>query len=132
MISLNYAKVQPFKIRLPNWLLYPGLPTLQDIRYLTQVGGNCSEYFSQKKQHPGFISRLGLYSRTCDHSLEYLISLHNLVANTHSILEKLGLTHILCYGSLAGQIRIGRSLPWEDGAEMCVFNEDIVKYDEVL
>jgi len=75
--------------------------------------------------------RLGLYSRTCDHSLEYLISLHNLVANTHSILEKLGLTHILCYGSLAGQIRIGRSLPWEDGAEMCVFNEDIVKYDEV-
>ena len=47
MISLNYAKVQPFKIRLPNWLLYPGLPTLQDICYLTQVGGNCSEYFSQ-------------------------------------------------------------------------------------
>ena len=59
MISLNYAKVQPFKIRLPNWLLYPGLPTLQDIRYLTQVGGNCSEYFSQKSSIPILFPDLG-------------------------------------------------------------------------
>ena len=29
-----------------------------------------------------------------------------------------------------GQIRLGRNLPWEDSGYFCVFNEDLVKYDE--
>ena len=32
--------------------------------------------------------------------------------------------------SLVGQIRLGRNLPWEDSGYFCVFNEDLVKYDE--
>ena len=31
---------------------------------------------------------------------------------------------------LVGQIRLGRNLPWEDSGYFCVFNEDLVKYDE--
>jgi hypothetical protein len=38
----------------------------------------------------------------------------------------------LCYGSLWGQIRISRSLPWEADVEFCLLNEELAKYDEVF
>jgi len=72
----------------------------------------------------------GFYSRICDHSSEYLTDLHDLVKTTHLTLDKLDLTHILCYGSLVGQVRVKKSLPWEDNAEMCIFNEELIKQDE--
>jgi hypothetical protein len=50
----------------------------------------------------------------------------------HRILSALGLTHFLCYGSLWGQIRISRSLPWEADVEFCLLNEELTKYDEVF
>ena len=31
---------------------------------------------------------------------------------------------------IVGQVRLGRNLPWEDTGFFCVFNEEIVKYDE--
>lgn len=49
----------------------------------------------------------------------------------HEILFRLGLTHYLCYGSLWGQIRSGKALPWQADVEMCLKNEEIYK-DEVF
>lgn len=49
----------------------------------------------------------------------------------HNVLAALKLTHFLCYGSLWGQIRLSRSLPWESNVEFCVFNEELITKDEV-
>ncbi len=32
--------------------------------------------------------------------------------------------------NLVGQIRLGRNLPWEESGYFCVFNEDLLKFDE--
>lgn len=50
----------------------------------------------------------------------------------HHVLTALGLSHFLCYGSLWGQIRISRSLPWEADVEFCLLNEELAKNDEVF
>lgn len=50
---------------------------------------------------------------------------------THRLLTSLGLTHFLCYGSLWGQLRLSRSLPWEADVELCVLNEEMALKDEV-
>lgn len=50
----------------------------------------------------------------------------------HHVLSALGLSHFLCYGSLWGQIRISRSLPWEADVEFCLLNEELAKNDEVF
>lgn len=50
----------------------------------------------------------------------------------HHVLTTLGLSHFLCYGSLWGQIRISRSLPWEADVEFCLLNEELAKNDEVF
>lgn len=47
------------------------------------------------------------------------------------MLFRLGLTHYLCYGSLWGQIRVGKALPWQSDVEICLKNEEIYK-DEVF
>jgi hypothetical protein len=65
-----------------------------------------------------------------------LIELYSLIFflffRVHHVLSALGLTHFLCYGSLWGQIRISRSLPWEADVEFCLLNEELAKYDEVF
>lgn len=45
----------------------------------------------------------------------------------HKILFRLGLTHYLCYGSLWGQIRVGKALPWQADVEICLKNEELDK-----
>ena len=49
----------------------------------------------------------------------------------HSVLSSVGLTHFLCYGSLWGQLRLSRSLPWEADVEYCLLNEELITKDEV-
>lgn len=44
----------------------------------------------------------------------------------------MGITHFLCYGSLWGQLRLGRTLPWERDIELCVLNEEMALKDEVI
>lgn len=56
----------------------------------------------------------------------------HLFFRVHRVLSALGLSHFLCYGSLWGQIRISRSLPWEADVEFCLLNEELTKYDEVF
>jgi hypothetical protein len=56
--------------------------------------------------------------------------LHKLAKETHDLLTSLGLTHALCYGALWGQIRISRSLPWENDVEFCVINDELMQKDE--
>lgn len=51
---------------------------------------------------------------------------------THQILEKFSLTHFLCYGSLWGQIRIAKLLPWHPKSELCLFNEELMGIDEAM
>lgn len=43
----------------------------------------------------------------------------------------MSLTHFLCYGSLWGQIRLSRSLPWAVSSQFCVRNEELTPLDEV-
>lgn len=47
-------------------------------------------------------------------------------------MSTLSLTHFLCYGSLWGQIRLSRSLPWEVSAQFCLRNEELIPLDEVF
>ena len=37
---------------------------------------------------------------------------------------------MITFSSSVGQIRLGGNLPWEDSGYFCVFNEDLLKYDE--
>jgi len=68
--------------------------------------------------------------KNCDLSTQYLDNLDETITKVHDVLEKLSLTHALCYQSLVGQVRLGRNLPWEESGYFCVVNEDIMKYDE--
>jgi len=69
-------------------------------------------------------------TKRCDLSHEYQETLEDTIGRVHLVLKKIGLTHVLCYDTLVGQIRLGRNLPWEDSGYFCIFNEDLVKYDE--
>lgn len=72
------------------------------------------------------------YTQTCHHSEIFHEGLHLLTDRVHRLLTSLGLTHFLCYGSLWGQLRLSRSLPWEADVELCVFNEEMALKDEVF
>ena len=87
-------------------------------------------------------------TKRCDLSHEYQETLEETIGKVHKVLKKMGVTHLLCYDTLGkriiilhsasiilcpnlvGQIRLGRNLPWEDSGYFCVFNEDLLKFDE--
>lgn len=46
------------------------------------------------------------------------------------IFEKHNLVHFLCYGTLWGQIRMSKILPWSAKAEFCVLNNQLSDIDE--
>jgi len=69
-------------------------------------------------------------TKRCDLSHEYQETLEETIGKVHKVLKKIGVTHLLCYDTLVGQIRLGRNLPWEDSGYFCVFNEDLLKFDE--
>ncbi|CAH0386900.1 unnamed protein product [Bemisia tabaci] len=71
------------------------------------------------------------FTETCHHTEAFQDNLHSLASRVHNVLAALKLTHFLCYGSLWGQIRLSRSLPWESNVEFCVFNEELITKDEV-
>lgn len=97
------------------------------------------------------------YTQTCNHSEKFHQSLHSLadrytfifiylfhvnlfeqirklcplIYRVHNVLTSIGLTHFLCYGSLWGQLRSSKSLPWESDIEYCLLNEEIITRDEV-
>lgn len=68
--------------------------------------------------------------KRCDLSHEYQETLEETIGKVHKVLKKIGITHLLCYDTLVGQIRLGSNLPWEDSGYFCVFNEDLLKFDE--
>ncbi|RZF37652.1 hypothetical protein LSTR_LSTR003063 [Laodelphax striatellus] len=72
------------------------------------------------------------FTQTCHHSEQFQEGLHNLANRVHLVLSALGLSHFLCYGSLWGQLRLSRSLPWEPDVELCVLNEEVSLRDEVF
>lgn len=68
--------------------------------------------------------------RICKRSDEFQTNLHDLAFRVHSILSKFGLTHVLCYGALWGQIRFSKSLSWVTDVEMCIINEEVSVLEE--
>lgn len=52
-----------------------------------------------------------------------------LAHRTHQILQLNQLDHFLCYGTLWGQIRYARLLPWATRAYLCVFDEQMAAID---
>lgn len=54
----------------------------------------------------------------------------NCSSRVHKILDRQSITHILCYGTLWGQIRMAKMLPWRRKAEFCVFNEELMAREE--
>ncbi|XP_077291585.1 uncharacterized protein LOC143914978 [Arctopsyche grandis] len=80
---------------------------------------------------PPHIPSFHTQERPCSHPPKFHAELHLLAHRVHEILFRLGLTHYLCYGSLWGQIRSGKALPWQADVEMCLKNEEIYK-DEVF
>ncbi|XP_073989470.1 uncharacterized protein isoform X2 [Rhodnius prolixus] len=71
------------------------------------------------------------FTQTCHHSKTFQQGLHKLANRVHNVLNAIGLTHFLCYGSLWGQLRSSQSLPWESDIEFCLLNEEILTKDEV-
>lgn len=72
------------------------------------------------------------FTNTCDLSPSFIAGLHQLAYDVHDVLLTLGIAHVLCFGSLFGQLRMSQSLPWETDVEMCVLNEEISQHDEVF
>ncbi|EEB20054.1 conserved hypothetical protein [Pediculus humanus corporis] len=81
-----------------------------------------------------FISRKygrSTFLETCNFPKKYQDELHIFTNEVHKILKVLNVTHFLCYGSLWGEIRFSRVLPWEDKSVMCILNEEILTKDEL-
>ncbi|XP_055610297.1 uncharacterized protein LOC129757191 [Uranotaenia lowii] len=70
------------------------------------------------------------FLHTCNVSDSYRIELERLFERVHNILEEQQIIHFLCYGTLWGQIRMGRLLPWRKKADFCVLNEELVTREE--
>ncbi|EDS31425.1 conserved hypothetical protein [Culex quinquefasciatus] len=70
------------------------------------------------------------FLHTCNLSEAYRNELEQLFDRVHKILDRQSITHILCYGTLWGQIRMAKMLPWRRKAEFCVFNEELMAREE--
>ena len=55
-----------------------------------------------------------------------------LFLRVHQVLLKFDITHFLCYGSLWGQIRHQKLLPWHSKGEFCILNHELTKQDEAV
>lgn len=66
----------------------------------------------------------------CQVSAEVRDNLNNLMIETHKLLDKLKLTHFICYGTLWGILKIDGLLPWEDNIEFCALNEELSEFEE--
>ena len=69
-------------------------------------------------------------------------------SKVHLVLESLRLTHALCFESLLGQVvtwililftlkrpkqvRVGRQLPWERGASVCIKEEEVLRFENYM
>lgn len=60
------------------------------------------------------------------------VNLRRLMADTDDILDNLKLTHVLCYGTLWGWLKMERLLPWEDNVEFCVVNDELTGHEEAF
>nr|XP_029711981.1 uncharacterized protein LOC109622844 [Aedes albopictus] len=80
--------------------------------------------------HNGNESHPQRFLHTCNVSEAYRNELEQLFHSVHEILARQGVTHILCYGTLWGQIRMTKMLPWRKKAEFCVFNEELMAREE--
>ena len=66
----------------------------------------------------------------CDHD-HFTLRLHAELTERMSVmLNKLGITYFLCYGSLWGALKFKRTLPWDRNIDMCVIYHQVVAIDE--
>ncbi|XP_050096839.1 uncharacterized protein LOC126578388 [Anopheles aquasalis] len=70
------------------------------------------------------------FQHTCNMTEPYRQELERLFERVHRLLGQHGLTHFLCYGTLWGQIRMARMLPWREKAEFCVLNDELMRHEE--
>uniref|UniRef100_A0A182NKD7 Uncharacterized protein n=1 Tax=Anopheles dirus TaxID=7168 RepID=A0A182NKD7_9DIPT len=70
------------------------------------------------------------FQHTCNMTEPYRHELERLFERVHRLLLQHGLTHFLCYGTLWGQIRLAKMLPWREKAEFCVLNEELMRHEE--
>ncbi|XP_052861978.1 uncharacterized protein LOC128268797 [Anopheles cruzii] len=70
------------------------------------------------------------FQHTCNKTEMYRHELERLFERVHRLLVQHGLTHFLCYGSLWGQIRMARMLPWREKAEFCILNDELLRHEE--
>jgi len=71
-------------------------------------------------------------NQPCDLPAKHLERLALLVKEVHLVLESLRLTHALCFESLLGQVRVGRQLPWERGASVCIKEEEVLRFENCV
>ncbi|KAL0266472.1 UNVERIFIED_CONTAM: hypothetical protein PYX00_008993 [Menopon gallinae] len=72
------------------------------------------------------------FTQTCNQPEKFQHDLHVMTHSVHVVLEHLNITNFLCYGSLWGQLRLSRILPWEDKTVLCILNEAVLAKDELL
>uniref|UniRef100_A0A182JJQ5 Uncharacterized protein n=1 Tax=Anopheles atroparvus TaxID=41427 RepID=A0A182JJQ5_ANOAO len=70
------------------------------------------------------------FQHTCNMTEQYRHELEHLFERVHRLLVQQKLTHFLCYGTLWGQIRLAKMLPWREKAEFCVLNDELMHHEE--
>lgn len=88
--------------------------------------GNSIEDDEEWYKHPEvFFSEV-----TCEQD-DYTNQLFDELARKMSLmLEKLGVTYFLCYGSLWGALKFQKTLPWDRNIDMCVIQHQMASINE--
>lgn len=66
----------------------------------------------------------------CEHDEFTRVQFTELTSKLKQMLEHLGVTYFLCYGSLWGAIKFERTLPWDRNIDMCVIYNEWVSLSE--
>uniref|UniRef100_A0AAG5DDI7 Uncharacterized protein n=1 Tax=Anopheles atroparvus TaxID=41427 RepID=A0AAG5DDI7_ANOAO len=64
------------------------------------------------------------------HTTDVHTLFYHSLSRVHRLLVQQRLTHFLCYGTLWGQIRLAKMLPWREKAEFCVLNDELMHHEE--
>lgn len=101
---------------LPSWIHGPVSAHLQHDRRLST-------------EPRRIIASVCLAPRSSTHQIQFPINSFCLIL--HSVSSQLELHNFnvfLCYGSLWGEIRLSRLLPWSHKAELCILEDQLIEY----
>lgn len=96
------------------------------IVFMVRLMGNSIEDDEEWYKHPDvYYSELA-----CQHDEFTQRLFDELTLKMKLVFEKLNVRYFLCYGSLWGALRYGKTLPWDRNIDMCVVYHEIASINE--